>query len=77
MERQQKPTAAERDYKVFRSASAYILGGLVLVEMDTFMLGLFCPKQQVSVYSIAKQLISKATNVNMAVWTGTITSWQQ
>jgi O-antigen/teichoic acid export membrane protein len=50
------------------------LGGLVLVEMDTFMLGLFCPKQQVSVYSIAKQLISKATNVNMAVWTGTITS---
>lgn len=27
MERQQKPTAAERDYKVFRSASAYILGG--------------------------------------------------
>lgn len=50
------------------------LGGLVLVEMDTIMLGLFCPKQQVSVYSIAKQLISKATNVNMAIWTGTITS---
>lgn len=50
------------------------LGGLVLTEMDTFMLGLFCSKQQVSVYSISKQLISKATNVNMAIWTGTITS---
>lgn len=50
------------------------LGGLVLIEMDTFMLGLFCSKEQVSVYYIAKQLISKATNINMAIWTGTITS---
>ncbi|MDE7324473.1 MAG: oligosaccharide flippase family protein [Lachnospiraceae bacterium] len=50
------------------------LGGLVLMEMDTFMLGLFCAKEQVSVYSIAKQLISKATNVNMAIWTGTVAS---
>lgn len=50
------------------------LGGLVLMEMDTFMLGLFCSKQQVSVYSIAKQIVSKATNVNMAIWTGTVAS---
>lgn len=50
------------------------LGGLVLMEMDTFMLGLFCSKEQVSVYSIAKQLVSKATNVNMAIWTGTVSS---
>ena len=50
------------------------LGGLVLMEMDTFMLGLFCSKEQVSVYSIAKQLVSKATNVNMAIWTGTVAS---
>lgn len=44
------------------------------MEMDTFMLGLFCSKEQVSVYSIAKQLVSKATNVNMAIWTGTVAS---
>lgn len=50
------------------------LGGLVLMEMDTFMLGLFCSKEEVSVYSIAKQLVSKATNVNMAIWTGTVAS---
>ncbi|MDE7414898.1 MAG: oligosaccharide flippase family protein [Lachnospiraceae bacterium] len=50
------------------------LGGLVLMEMDTFMLGLFCSKEQVSVYSIAKQLVSRATNVNMAIWTGTVSS---
>lgn len=50
------------------------LGGLVLMEMDTFMLGLFCTKEQISVYSIAKQLVSKATNVNMAIWTGTVAS---
>jgi len=50
------------------------LGSLILLEMDTFMLGLFSTKQQVSVYSIAKQLVSKATNVNMAIWTGTVSS---
>ncbi|MCI8972005.1 MAG: flippase [Lachnospiraceae bacterium] len=50
------------------------LGSLVLLEMDTFMLGLFGTKEQVSVYSIAKQLVSKATNVNMAIWTGTVAS---
>ncbi len=44
------------------------------MEMDTFMLGLFCTKEQISVYSIAKQLVSKATNVNMAIWTGTVAS---
>ena len=50
------------------------IGSLVLMEMDTFMLGLFGTKQQVSIYSIAKQLVSKATNVNMAIWTGTVSS---
>ncbi|MDE7324467.1 MAG: flippase [Lachnospiraceae bacterium] len=50
------------------------IGSLVLMEMDTFMLGLFGTKQQVSTYSIAKQLVSKATNVNMAIWTGTVAS---
>lgn len=50
------------------------LGGLILMEMDTFMLGLFGTEKQVAVYSIAKQLVSKATNVNMAIWTGSVAS---
>lgn len=44
------------------------------MEMDTFMLGLFGTEKQVAVYSIAKQLVSKATNVNMAIWTGSVAS---
>lgn len=50
------------------------IGGLILMEMDTFMLGLLGTEQQVAAYSIAKQLVSKATNVNMAIWTGTVAS---
>lgn len=63
--------------KIFKYAiplALTTLGSLILLEMDTFMLGLFGTKQQVSVYSIAKQLVSKATNVNMAIWTGTVAS---
>lgn len=50
------------------------LGGLILMEMDTFMLGLLGTEEQVATYSISKQLVSKATNVNMAIWTGTVSS---
>lgn len=67
----------QQQQKIFKYAIPLVLtslGGLVLMEMDTFMLGLFCNKEQVSVYSIAKQLVSKATNVNMAIWTGTVAS---
>ena len=51
------------------------LGGLVLVEMDTFMLGILSTKEQVSIYSIAKQLCSKATHINYAIVVGTMTSF--
>lgn len=51
------------------------LGGLILVEMDTFMLGMFSTKEQVSIYSIAKQLCSKATHINYAIVVGTMTSF--
>lgn len=50
------------------------IGGLILMEMDTFMLGLLGTERQVAMYSIAKQLVSKATNVNMAIWTGSVAS---
>lgn len=50
------------------------LGDLVLMEMDIFMVGLFCQEKQVSAYSIAKHLTSNAMNVNMSIWTGTTSS---
>lgn len=50
------------------------IGGLILMEMDTFMLGLLGTERQVAMYSIAKQLVSKATNVNMAIWAGSVAS---
>lgn len=42
------------------------IGGMVAVEMDTFMLGTLC-KGEVGIYSIAKNLISKATNIPLAI----------
>lgn len=50
------------------------IGGMILTEMDTFMLGIISTKQQVSIYSIAKQLCSKAAHINYALATGTLTS---
>lgn len=50
------------------------IGGLILTEMDTMMLGIFSIKEQVSLYSIVKMLVSQSVNINMAIWTGTIGS---
>lgn len=50
------------------------IGGLILTEMDTVMLGLLSTKEQVSLYSIVKTLVSQSVNVNMAIWTGTVVS---
>lgn len=50
-------------------------GGLILVEMDTFMLGLMSTKEDVAVYSIAKSLCSKATHVNYSLTVGVMTSF--
>lgn len=50
-------------------------GGLILVEMDTFMLGLLSTKENVAVYNIAKNLCSKATHVNYALTVGVMTSF--
>ncbi len=51
------------------------LGGMILVEMDTFMLGLMSTKEDVAVYSIAKNLCSKATHSNYALSVGVMTSF--
>lgn len=48
------------------------LGGLLMVEMDTFMLGFISTNEQVAVYSIAKSLTSKASQVNYSITCGTI-----
>lgn len=50
-------------------------GGLILVEMDTFMLGLLSTKVEVANYSIAKSFCSKATHVNYALTVGTMTTF--
>lgn len=51
------------------------ISGMILTEMDIFMLGIISTKQQVSIYSIAKQLCSKAAHLNYALATGTLTSF--
>lgn len=50
-------------------------GGLVLVEMDTFMLGILSTPENISNYSIAKNLCSKATHVNYALTVGVMTTF--
>ena len=51
------------------------IGGMILVEMDTFMLGVLSTKAQVANYGIAKNLCSKATHVNYALTVGCMTSF--
>ena len=50
-------------------------GGLILIEMDTFMLGILSKKEDVAVYGIAKNLCSKATHINYALTVGTMTTF--
>lgn len=51
------------------------IGGMILVEMDTFMLGMLSSKAQVANYGIAKNLCSKAVHVNYALTVGSMTSF--
>lgn len=50
-------------------------GGMVLIEMDTVMLGMLSSREQVSVYAVAKKLCQKATHINYALCTGTMTAF--
>lgn len=51
------------------------IGGVILLEMDVFMLGLMSTNEQLSAYSIAKQWCSKASHVNLALITGVMTTF--
>lgn len=51
------------------------LGGIVLVEMDTFMLGLLSTAEEVSNYAIAKQICTKASHINNSLAMGTLTAF--
>lgn len=51
------------------------LGGVFLLEMDTFMLGIMGTNEQLSVYSIAKTWTSKASHVNNVLITGVMTTF--
>lgn len=51
------------------------IGGIFLLEMDTFMLGLLSTNEQLSTYSIAKQWCSKASHINLALSMGVMTSF--
>lgn len=51
------------------------IGGMILVEMDTFMLGILSSKVQVANYGIAKSLCSKATHLNTALTVGSMTTF--
>lgn len=64
--------------QIFRYAVPLALigiGGIVLVEMDTFMLGIMGAPEQVSDYAIAKQICTKASHINNALAMGTMTSF--
>ena len=51
------------------------LGGAILLEMDVFMLGLMSTKEQLSVYSIAKQWCFKAVHANQILITAGMTTF--
>lgn len=51
------------------------MGGAILLEMDVFMLGVMSTKEQLSVYSIAKQWCTKAIHVNQILITGVMTTF--
>lgn len=70
---------AKTDKKVMKDVFSYAMplsllgiGGLLMMEMDTFMLGLMSTKEQIAIYAIAKSLTTKASQVNYSITCGTI-----
>ena len=64
--------------KIFRYALPLAMigiGGVILVEMDTMMLGMLSTPENVSNYAIAKQICTKASHINNALAMGTLTSF--
>lgn len=60
---------------VFKDAFPFLLiscGTLILVEMDSFMIGLMKDSEEIATYSIAKKFCSKATHINIAICASTM-----
>lgn len=51
------------------------VGGFVLMELDIFMLGLFSPPEQITSYSIAKNICSKVAHINYAITMGVMATF--
>lgn len=51
------------------------IGVVILIEIDTFMLGIFSDKHQLAIYNIAKNLNAKLCHVNYSVAVGTMTTF--
>ncbi len=51
------------------------IGVVVLIEIDTFMLGIMSTKEEIAFYNIAKSLTSKAAHVNYSIAVGAMTSF--
>ena len=51
------------------------MGVVVLIEIDTFMLGILSTKNEVAIYNIGKSLNSKVAHVNYSIAVGSMTSF--
>lgn len=51
------------------------IGTVILIEIDTFMLGILSSKAEVAVYNIAKGITSKAAHINYSIAVGAMTSF--
>lgn len=51
------------------------IGSLFLMEIDTIMMGILSTNQQVSIYSLSKNLCQKATHVNLSYMIATVTTF--
>lgn len=51
------------------------IGVVVVIEIDTFMLGMLSSKNEVAIYNIAKGLTSKAAHINYSIAVGAMTTF--
>lgn len=65
-------------WEIFRYAIPILImsfGALIILELDTVMIGSIYEGEQVAIYSIAKKICSKASHANLAVCTATMTEF--
>lgn len=73
-----KCESRQKSKEVFKYAMPILIisfGALILLEMDTLMLGMFGEKEDIALYSIAKKIVSKAVSVNDAFCAGVIVTF--